>query len=153
MANELNRFRRVLHVREVEREITQGELATKMREEESILDRLNEIKAKRESALTEFCSGRDCLVSPQQIWFERQNLDLIEKRLGEDKHDLEDCRAQIEETKGVLLEKHRNVQIMEHFVDKLKVRQGKKAVDDEQNNLDDINSMRYRRNMNEEARF
>jgi flagellar export protein FliJ len=152
MANELNRFRRVLHVREVEREITQGELAVKMREEESILDRLNRIKATHDSALEDFCSGRDCLISPQQLWFERQNLDLIEKRLDEDKHELEDCRARIEETKGVLLENHRNVQIMEHFVDKLKVRDDKKTIGDEQNNLDDINSMRYRRNMNEMAR-
>ncbi|MDR3254596.1 MAG: hypothetical protein LBT31_03385 [Synergistaceae bacterium] len=153
MANELNRFRRVLHVREVEREITQSELATKEHEEETILDRLNEITERRENALTEFCSGRDSLISPQQLWFERQNLDLIEKRLVADKHELEDCRACIEETKVVLLEKHRNVQIMEHFVDKLKVREDKRTVDVEQGNLDDINSMRFRRNMQGEARI
>ena len=41
MAGELKRFKRVLHVREVEREITESELAVKMREEESILTRLN----------------------------------------------------------------------------------------------------------------
>jgi flagellar export protein FliJ len=146
MANELNRFRRVLHVREVERDITQGELAVKMKEEETILSELNAVTAKKEDALTEFCSGKNCLVSPQQLWLERQNLDVLEKKLDLNKQELAHCREEIEETKTVLLERHRNVQLMEGFVDKLKTREDKRRISIEQKNLDDITSMRFLQN-------
>jgi flagellar export protein FliJ len=152
MADDLKRFRKVLHVREVEREITQGELAVKLNEEETILDRVNAITARRDDALAEFCSAKDGLVSPQQLWFERQNLDVIEKKLDMDKQELELCRADIEETKTVLLERHRNVQLMEKYVDKLKTRESKRAITAEQNNLDDITTMRFPRNFKREAR-
>jgi flagellar export protein FliJ len=150
MAGELKRFRRVLHVREVEREITQSELAVKMREEESILYRMNEIESLRDDAMAEFCSEKG-IVSPQQLWFERQSLDVMENKLDINKQELEHCRAEIEETKTTLLERHRNVQLMEHFVDKLKVREDKMAIDSEQNNLDDINTMRFKRRSINEA--
>jgi flagellar export protein FliJ len=146
MANELKRFRRVLHVREVERDITQGELAVKMKEEETILSELNAVTAKREDALTEFCSEKNGLVSPQQLWFERQNLDVLEKKLDFNKQELAHCREEIEETKTVLLEKHRSVRLMEGFVDKLKAREDKKKITVEQKNLDDITSMRFLQN-------
>ncbi len=81
MAGEVKRFKRVLHVREVEREITQGELAEHMREESNILQRLDVIQTERDRALDDFCSGRDAVISPQQMWFERQNIDVIERTL------------------------------------------------------------------------
>ena len=144
MAGELKRFKRVLHVRDVEREITESELAVKMREEESILTRLNEIEARREDAIADFCSGKG-VVSPRQLWFERQSLDVMERKMNKNKQELECCRAEIEETKTILLERYRNVQMMEHFVGRLKEREVKKGIDAEQNNLDDITTMRYRR--------
>jgi flagellar export protein FliJ len=150
MAGELKRFKKVLHVREVERDITQGELALKVREEESILTRLNEIEARRDDALADFCSEKG-IVSPQQLWFERQSLDVMEKKLDMNKHELACCRAEIEETKTVLLERHRNVQLMEHFVGRLTERDAKKAIDAEQNNLDDITTMRHGRIFKGEA--
>ena len=152
MANELIRFRRVLRVREVEREITQGELAVKLQEEETILEKLNTIQASRDDALADFCSDREELVSPQQMWFERQNLDIMERHLDTNKKELETCRVEIEEKKTVLLERHQNVQIMERYVCKLKERKDKKEIDAEQNNLDDITAMRYLRNMRGGAR-
>jgi flagellar export protein FliJ len=147
MAGELNRFRRVLHVREVEREITQSELGMKLREEEKILSSLDVIQTKRDNALSEFCSGRETLVSPQQLWFERQNIDIIEKTIEGGRERLARCRADIEDTKTDLIEKHRNVQLMEHHVGKLKAREDKKVLAAEQRNLDDITSMRYLRNI------
>jgi flagellar export protein FliJ len=150
MADETRRFKRVLHVREVEREITQGELAVKMMEEETILGRLDAMTARRDDALAEFCSEKG-VVSLQQLWFERQNLDVIEKNLDVGKHELELCRVEIEETKTALIEKHRDVQLMERYVDKLKAAERKEAINAEQNNLDDINSMRFPRSAKKEA--
>lgn len=145
----MKRFKRVLHVREVEREITQSELAVRMREEEAIMDRLSGIEALRDDAMAEFCSEKG-FVSPQQLWFERQSIDVMEKNIDEGKQELEHCRTEIEETKTVLLERHRNVQLLEHYVDKLKVREGKRIVGAEQSNLDDINTMRFQRGFNKE---
>ncbi|MDR3332643.1 MAG: hypothetical protein LBT08_08435 [Synergistaceae bacterium] len=143
MANKVSRFTRVLHVREVERDITQGELAIKMKEEESIVERISAIEERRENALTDFCAGRDAVVSPQQLWFERQNLEIMEKNLLNNKQELNVCRTEIEEKKGVLIERHQSVQLMERYVDKLKVARTAETINAEQKNLDDITSMRY----------
>lgn len=149
MANEVKRFKKVLHIREVERTVTQSELALKMNRERELLDSVNCIKARHDSALDEFCSREGELFSPQQLWFERQNLDSIEKNLDSEKKRLESCRSEIEDTKVELVEKHRNVQLMEGYVDKLKDRAVKEALCAEQDNLDDITSMRFLRCMRE----
>lgn len=141
-AAEVKRFSRVLHVREMERQITQGELAEHMKEESSIISRLNVMQEKRDRALDTFCSGSGCVVSPQLLWLERQNIDVMERSLDSGKQELESCRQRIEETKGILVEKHRNVQLMEKHVEKLVARDRRKGQAIEQNNLDDITSMR-----------
>ena len=151
MASEVVRFKRVLHIREVERDISQSELAAKVAEEEAILQNLNAMQEQKESALAEFCSGQERVISPQQLWFERQSLDVMEKKLDSQKVELRNCRIEIEEKKSELLEKHRNVQLMDKHVDKLRARDFKKALDAEQNNLDDITAMRYLRSMRKGA--
>lgn len=151
MAGEVKRFRRVLHIREVERQITQSELAERMREESGILQRLDAIQTERDRALDDFCAGRDAVISPQQMWFERQSIDVIEHTLDSGRQELASCRQQIEETKVVLVEKHRNVQLMEKHVEKLVDRDNRQRLVAEQNNLDDITSMRFLRNRREGA--
>lgn len=143
MAGEVKRFQKVLHVREVERSITQGELAEKIREESNILEKLDAMNERRERALTDFCSDHGTLISPQQLWFERQSIDLMDRTIDTEKKELETCRRQIEETKDQLVEKHRNVQLMERHVDKLLTRDRKLMLTAEQNVLDDITSIRY----------
>lgn len=151
MAGAVYRFKRVLHVREVERQLTQVELAEQMQREEAILQRVDNLETERDSALADFCSCREQAISPQQFWFERQSLDVMEKKLDLGKKELESCRNEIEETKVELLEKHRNVQLMACYVDKLKEKDYRKAIAAEQNNLDDITSMRYLRTAKKEA--
>lgn len=147
MAGEVKRFKRVLHVREVERELTQSELADRLREEDTILKRVDNMRSKRDQALEEFCSANGGVVSPQQLWFERQSIDVLERNLDTGRQELESCRTKIEETKVELVEKHRNVQLMEKYVEKLKDRDTEKMLSDEQKNLDDITSMRFLRSM------
>lgn len=152
MGNEVARFKRVLHIRETERDISQSGLAAKEAEEEAILKGLNATREKKENALAEFCSGEERVISRQQLWFERQNLDIIDQDLDSQNACLEHCRHEIEEKKDELLERHRIVQLMDKYVDKLKARDFKKALAAEQNNLDDITAMRYLRGMKREAR-
>lgn len=143
MAGEVKRFSKVLHVREMERDITQSELAEKLAEESDIMKRIDAIAAKRESALQDFCAGSGAIVSPQQLWFERQSIDMMDKTITVEREELASCRRKIEETKDVLVEKHRNVQLMERHVDKLRKRDQKLMIAAEQVNLDDISSMRF----------
>ena len=143
MSSQLLRFKKVLHVREVERDITQGELAVKMKEEEVIRERISEMEADRDCAMAEFCAERDRAVSPQQFWFERQNIEIMEKNLSDNRQELEDCVCEIESKKNVLVQRHQNVQIMERYVGRLNESSRKKAIAAEQNNLDDITSMRF----------
>jgi flagellar export protein FliJ len=148
---EVKRFKRVLHIRTVEREITQGELAGQLREEKEIMGRLGEIESKRDSAMADFCAGGRDAVSPRQFWFERQNIDIIEHSLSDGRQELDVCRDKIEETKAELIERHQNVQLMEKYVGRLKDRADMEIIAGEQKNLDDITSMRYLNNMGHEA--
>jgi flagellar export protein FliJ len=143
MGKEVARFKKVLRVRSTERDITQMELAGHLSEEDAIMGRLSEMETKRENALDEFCSRGNRTVSPQQLWFERQNIDRMERLVSDSKQELETCRYKIEETKSELLERHQNVQLMERHVSRLEERAAKETLALEQKNLDDIASMRY----------
>jgi flagellar export protein FliJ len=151
MNKEVARFKKVLHVRAVERDITQTELAVRMREEGAIIGRISDMEAERDNALDDFCANRGRTISPQELWLERQGIDLMERKLSSGRQELEACRGRIEETRVELVSRHQNVQLMERYVGKLKVRADKEVIDAEQKNLDDITSMRYRRNMRHEA--
>ncbi|MDR1471633.1 MAG: flagellar FliJ family protein [Synergistaceae bacterium] len=145
MNREVGRFKRVLRVRSVEREATQGELAAHLQEEGAILDRINTLEARRDSAVESFCGGTDGAVPPQQLWFERQNIELMERSLDSDRQELDACRFKIEGAKAELLRRHQNVQIMERYVGRLEERADREVLSREQKDLDDITSMRYGR--------
>ncbi|MCL2683812.1 MAG: flagellar FliJ family protein [Synergistaceae bacterium] len=144
MSKEVVRFNKVLHVREIERNITQTELAGRLQEEGAIVGRINDMEAKRDDALDDFCATREETISPMELWLERQNIDLMERKLSDDRQELESCRVKIEETRAELVARHQNVQLMERYVGKLKDKAHKAMIDAEQKNLDDITSMRYR---------
>ena len=82
-----------------------------------------------------------------ELWFERQNLEIMEKKIDAGRQELADCRVAIEEKKSELLEKHKNVQLMEGFCEKLLERENKKMRKTEQDRLDDIAAIRYLRNL------
>ena len=144
MSREVVRFNRVLHVREIERGVVQTELALRVREEDVITRKITEIETMRDCALDDFCGGGARTVSPMELWFERQNIDLMERRLSDGREELESCRVKIEETRAELVTRHQNVQLMERYVGRLKDKAHKAMIDAEQKNLDDITSMRYR---------
>ena len=144
MNKEVVRFNRVLHVREIERGITQSELVGRLQEEGTIVGRINEMETMRDCALDDFCATKGETVSPMQLWYERQNIDIMELKLSNDRRELEYCRVKIEETRAELVSRHQNVQLMERYVDRLKDKAHKGMIKAEQRNLDDITSMRYR---------
>jgi flagellar export protein FliJ len=142
---EVVRFKRVLHVRTVERDITRSELSERMAEEGAILGRINETENMRDDAVASFCVPSAAVVSPQELWFARQSIDMMERNLANDRNALETCRDKIEETKAELLTRHQNVQLMARYVGRLEEKADKASLDAEQKNLDDIASMRFKR--------
>ena len=144
MNKEVVRFNKVLHIREIERGITQTELAGRVREEGTIIGRISETETMRDNALDDFCATRTDTISPMQLWFERQNIDLMERKLSDDRQELAVCRVKIEETRAELVARHQNVQLMERYVGRLKDKAHKAMINAEQKNLDDITSMRFR---------
>jgi flagellar export protein FliJ len=145
MNQEVGRFKRVLRVRSAERDVTQGELAEHLQEEGTILDRISTLEGERDSAVINFCAGGGETVSPRQLWFERQNIEMMERSLRCGRQELDECRFRIEETKAELLHRHQNVQIMERYIGKLEERAVREVINREQKNLDDMTSMRFRR--------
>ncbi|MDR0764223.1 MAG: flagellar FliJ family protein [Synergistaceae bacterium] len=142
---EVVRFKKVLHVRTVERDIARSELAERMAEEGAILGRINEAENMRDDAVASFCAPSGGAVSPRELWFARQSIDMMERRLADDRNELETCRDKIEETKAELLTRHQNVRLMARYVGRLEEKADKAALDAEQKNLDDIVSMRFKR--------
>jgi flagellar export protein FliJ len=140
---EVARFKKVLHVRAVERDVTSSELAERLSEEGEILGRINETENIRDDAVESFCSPTGGAVSPQELWFARQSIDMMERKLADDRQELEICRGKIEETKAELLVRHQNVQLMASYVGKLKERSDKEEWAAEQKNLDDIAGARF----------
>ncbi|MDR3164100.1 MAG: flagellar export protein FliJ [Synergistaceae bacterium] len=150
---EVVRFKKVLHVRTVERDMARSELAERMAEEGAILGRINEVENMRDDAVASFCIPSGSAVSPQELWFARQSIDMMERKLANDRHELDTCRGKIEETKAELLTRHQNVQLMARYVGRLEEKADKALLDAEQKNLDDIVSMRFRRDARQGGAF
>ena len=148
MQQRIDRFSRLLKLRENDRRTEQIVLAEERGEEETVLRRLDSLGKERAQAMDDFCrTGRDeaKTVSRQEIWFQRQTIDVIEKHLDKSREQSDDVRRRIAETEERLTERHREVRLMEGYVDRLKTDAFKAFVDAEQSELDDIALTRYAR--------
>ena len=143
MQRRIGRFQRILRTRQQERDLVQAELVRQQREEEELVQRLDELLREKDRALDDFCRVRPGLLSPRTLWFERQNLDQLERSAGENREALDRCRRDMEETKRRLLERHRNVRILEQYIERLERLRQQGDLLAEQNLLDEISSQRF----------
>ena len=143
MQRRIGRFQRILRTRQQERDLVQAELVRQQREEEELVQRLDELLREKDRALDDFCRVRPGLLSPRTLWFERQNLDQLERFAGENREALDRCRRDMEETKRRLLERHRNVRILEQYIERLERLRQQGDLLAEQNLLDEISSQRF----------
>lgn len=143
MQRRIGRFQRILRTRQQERDLVQAELVRQQREEEELVQRLDELLREKDRALDDFCRVRPGLLSPRTLWFERQNLDQLERTAGENREALDRCRRDMEETKRRLLERHRNVRILEQYIERLERLRQQGDLLAEQNLLDEISSQRF----------
>jgi len=143
MDQRIQRFSRILKLRENYRQTEQIVLAEERREEDVVLRRLDALGGERTQAMDVFRSGEEKILSRQDIWFQRQTIDVIEKHIDKSKENLGDVRRRIAGTEVRLLERHRDVRVMEGYVDHLKTDALKILFDSEQGELDDIAVLRY----------
>lgn len=143
MRQRIERFGRILKLRESDRRMEQALLAAERREEDTVLQRLDVLGNEKAKALEEFRNNGDKTLSRQEIWFQRQSIDIIEKHISESRENLNDVQGRIVKTEARLVERHRDVRMMEGYVDSLKINARKALFDAEQTELDDIAVTRY----------
>ncbi|MCL2010198.1 MAG: flagellar FliJ family protein [Synergistaceae bacterium] len=147
MQQRIQRFNRILKLRENYRQTEQVTLAEEQREEDTVLRRLDSLGKEKLSAVDAFRGETERTVSLQDIWLQRQTIDVIEKHIDSGRENLSDVRRRIAGTEERLMEKHRDVRLMETYVDNLKVNAGITANEAEQVELDDIAVIRYGRTL------
>ncbi len=143
MQQRIQRFSRILKLRENDRKTEQIILGEERREEGEVLRRLDALGSEKSKALGAFCSDKEKTFSCQEIWFQRQSIDVIEKHIDKSRQNLDNVQQRIVGTEERLVERHRDVRAMEGYVDQLTVNARKAFFDAEQIELDDIAMMRY----------
>ncbi len=143
MQQRIQRFGRILKLRENDRKTEQAILAAERREEDDVLRRLDALGDEKSKALEDFRSNGNRTISRQEIWFQRQSIDVIEKHMDENRENLDEVRGRIVKTEERLVERHRDVRMMESYVDRLRLDERRMLIEAEQTELDDIAVMRY----------
>ena len=145
MQQRIQRFDRILKLRENYRKEEQVILAEERREEDAVLHRLDTLGKEKTSAVNTFRGEAERTVSLQEIWLQRQTIEVIEKHIDNGRENLSDVRRRIAGTEERLLEKHRDVRLMETYVDHLKTDADRESNSAEQLGLDDVGVTRYGR--------
>jgi flagellar export protein FliJ len=145
MRQRIQRFDRILKLRENYRQTEQITLAEERREEDTVLNRLDSLGKEKSSAVDVFRGEAERTVPLQEIWLQRQTVEVIEKHIDSGKEALHDVRRRIAGTEERLMERHRDVRLMETYVDHLKTDADKEFLRTEQIELDDVGITRYGR--------
>ena len=146
MNQRLATFNRILKIREDSRKDEQAILASERSEEREVLANLVRLENERAQAISDFSSTAGTkAVSATELWFQRQFIDAINTDIVHGKNDLADVQNRIRATEARLVEKHKDVKIMETFIDKLKAADFQEQLGIEQNELDDVATMQYSR--------
>ena len=151
MQQRIERFNRILRLRENYRQEEQITLSVERREEDAVIHRLDSLGKEKLSAVDAFRGEAERTVPLHEIWLKRQTVEVIEKHINSGKENLSDVRRRIAGTEKRLLERHRDVRLMETYVDNLKTDAEKESNTAEQKELDDVGITRYGRELIEVA--
>ena len=138
-------FNRILKIREDLRKDEQAVLASERNEEREVLNQLTRLENERAQAINDFSRTGTQAVSANDLWFQRQFSDAINTDIMHGNQALDDVRARIVDTEARLVEKHKDVRIMETYIDHLKEADFHEQLNLEQNELDDVATMQYSR--------
>jgi flagellar export protein FliJ len=144
MIPKVDRFTRILKTREKLREEEQIRLRDQRNEEEGLLHKLSFLNVEKKTAFDKFLTvSVGTILSTQEIWFHRQVVDVIDKNIDTESTSLNSVRKKIADTETRLLEKHRDVQVIDRHIDNL-VKTWKTEIQFiEQQEIDDIACIRF----------
>jgi flagellar export protein FliJ len=146
MFQKVDRFNRILKTREKLREEEQIRLRHQKNEEEGILEKLSYLNTEKKTAFDNFSTvSGGAVLSTQEIWFHRQIVEVIDKDINRESSSLNLVRKKIVDTETRLLEKHKDVKIMDKYIDNLVKTINTEILFTEQQEIDDIACIRFKR--------
>ena len=145
MQQRIAKFNRILKIREDSRRNEQAILAAERSEERAVLDHLTQLEDEKAQAIHDFSTAGAKAVSATDLWFQRQFIDAINTDIVRGKDSLAEVRTRISGTEARLVERHKDVRIMETYIDHLKEAHFQEQLGIEQNELDDVATMQFSR--------
>lgn len=145
MIQKIGRFRRILRTRETERDLVKAELERHREREDEVSRRIDELEREHAEALADFAGAAGRALSLRELWCGRQRIACIEESVSRKQEELASVRSAILETEARLLERHRDVRILENYVVRLEDAHRVEILKGEQALLDDLGSTRSAR--------
>ena len=139
------RFNRILKIREDSRKNEQAILAAERSEEREAIAHITQLEGEKKQAISDFSRAGTQAVSATDLWFQRQFIDAINTDIARGQTSLAEVRTRIADTEARLVERHKDVRIMETYIDHLKEADMQEQLGIEQNELDDVATMQYSR--------
>ena len=144
MHERIARFNRILKIRE-DRRNEQAILAAERSEEREAIAHITQLEGEKKQAISDFSRAGTQAVSATDLWFQRQFIDAINTDIARGQTSLAEVRTRIADTEARLVERHKDVRIMETYIDHLKEADMQEQLGIEQNELDDVATMQYSR--------
>ena len=145
MQQRIAKFNRILKIREDSRKNEQAILAAERSEERAVMDHLTQLEGEKSQAIRDFSNAGGKAISATDLWFQRQFIDAINTDIMRGQNSLTEVRTRISNTEARLVERHKDVKIMETYIDHLKEANFQEQLGIEQNELDDVATMQYSR--------
>ena len=145
MQQRIAKFNRILKIREDSRKNEQAILAAERSEERAVMDHLTQHEGEKSQAIRDFSNAGGKAISATDLWFQRQFIDAINTDIMRGQNSLAEVRTRISGTEARLVERHKDVKIMETYIDHLKEANFQEQLGIEQNELDDVATMQYSR--------
>ena len=143
MQQRISKFNRILKIREDSRKNEQAILAAERSEEQAVLNHLSQLEGEKAQAIHDFSTTGTQAISANDLWFQRQFIDAIDTDIMKGKNSFADVRTRILGTEARLVERHRDVRIMETYIDHLKEADFLERLSIEQNELDDVATVQF----------
>ena len=145
MHERIARFNRILKIREDSRKNEQAILASERSEEREVIAHITQLEGEKKQAISDFSRAGGQAVSATDLWFQRQFIDAINTDITRGQDALSEVRTRIADTEARLVERHKDVRIMETYIDHLKEADMQEQLGIEQNELDDVATMQFSR--------
>ena len=145
MQQRIAKFNRILKIREDSRRNEQAILAQERSEERAVMDHIKQLEGEKARAIKDFSTTGTKSISATDLWFQRQFIDAINTDIHKGQDSLTEVRTRIVNTEARLVERHKDVRIMETYIDHLKTVNFQEELNIEQNELDDVATMQFSR--------